>query len=78
MCHRAEGVAAQAAPARTLAWHRSRTGRAARARGCVRQSHRGSVYVVSIGAVASLLIFADTDLAISRRLFDGKRAPPGG
>jgi len=69
------GVASQAAPARTLAWHRSRTGRAARARGCVRQSHRGSVYVVSIRAVASLLIFAGTNLALSRRLFDGKRSP---
>src|SRR6202030_1213638 len=36
-------------------------------------SHAAALFaLIPIGAVGSLLIFAGTDLAISRRLFDGK------
>ena len=44
------------------------------ARPCDRlRGSRGRLFaLIPIGAVGSLLIFAGTDLAISRRLFDGK------
>jgi len=73
MCHGAGGLAAQFR-------FGARTGLAPIIFGAVLlvlaiafADHAGALFaLIPIGAVGSLLIFAGTDLAISRRLFDGK------
>jgi len=46
--------------------------RAASVRATCSKSSRGIFSIIPIGAVGALLILAGSDLAISRRLFDGK------
>jgi MFS superfamily sulfate permease-like transporter len=73
MCHGAGGLAAQFR-------FGARTGLAPIIFGAVLlvlaigfAEHAGAIFaMIPVGAVGSLLVFAGTDLAISRRLFDGK------